>query len=139
MAQADPSMGKRPQRPLSPHIQIYKRESNMVMSILHRITGAALYFGTLLLAWWLVALASGPAHFAFVNDLVASPFGLLVMLGFTWALMHHLLGGIRHLIWDTGRGFTLSSVNALSWATIIGSLALTALIWVWALRLKGWL
>lgn len=137
MADADPAMSKRPRRPISPHIQIYRRESNMVMSILHRITGGALYFGTLLLAWWLVALASGPGHFAFVNGLLASPLGLLVMLGFTWALLHHLLGGIRHLIWDTGRGFTLSSVNALSWATIVGSLVLTAAIWIWALRLKG--
>ena len=137
MADADPAMSKRPRRPISPHLQIYKREANMVMSILHRITGGALYFGTLLLAWWLVALASGPAHFAFVNGLLASPLGLLVMLGFTWALLHHLLGGIRHLIWDTGRGFALSSVNALSWATIVGSLVLTAAIWIWALRLKG--
>lgn len=139
MAQADPSMTKRPARPLSPHIQIYRRESNMVMSILHRITGAALYAGTLLLAWWLVALASGPVHFATANALVASPPGLVVLLGFTWALLHHLLGGIRHLIWDTGRGFALSSVNALSWGTIIGSLVLTGAFWAWALRLKGWI
>ena len=138
MAQADPAISKRPRRPISPHIQIYKRESNMVMSILHRITGAALYFGTLLLAWWLVALAAGPGYFAYINNLLASPLGVVVMIGFTWALLHHLIGGIRHLIWDTGRGFTLSSVNALSWATIIGSLALTAAIWIWALRLKGW-
>jgi succinate dehydrogenase / fumarate reductase, cytochrome b subunit len=137
MAQSEPQTSKRPTRPLSPHISIYKRESNMVMSILHRITGGALYFGTLLLAWWLVAAASGPEHYAFVNGLLASPLGLLVLLGFTWAFMHHLLGGIRHLIWDTGHGFSLSSIRALSLATLIGSIGLTVIIWIWAFFLKG--
>ena len=137
MAQDDPQASKRPQRPLSPHIQIYKREINMVMSILHRITGAALYFGTVLLAWWLVAAASGPEHFARANGLVASPLGLLVMFGFTWALMHHLLGGVRHLIWDTGWGFDLESIDRISWATAIGSAGLTVAIWLWAIIGKG--
>jgi len=135
MAQASPS--NKPARPLSPHLSIYKRESNMVMSILHRITGAGLYAGTLLLAWWLVAAATGPEALAFVNRVLASPLGLLVLVGFTWALVHHLLGGIRHLIWDTGRGFDISSINALSWATMIGSIVLTIAIWVWALASKG--
>lgn len=136
MAQAEQQTAKRP-RPLSPHLQIYKRESNMVMSILHRITGAALYFGTLLLAWWLIAVATGAGYYGFVTSLMASPIGLLVLAGYTWALMHHLLGGIRHLIWDTGRGFDLSSVTALSWSTMIGSLVLTGAIWAWALKIKG--
>lgn len=109
----------------------------MVMSILHRITGAALYFGTLLLAWWLVAAAMGPDYFAFVNGLLWSLPGKAVLLGYTWALMHHMLGGIRHLIWDTGRGFDIDTVNLLSNLTIIGSLLLTAAIWFVGLTTKG--
>jgi succinate dehydrogenase / fumarate reductase cytochrome b subunit len=137
MAQADPQTAKRPPRPLSPHITIYRRESNMVMSILHRITGAALYFGTLLLAWFLVAAASGPQQYAFVSGLLGSPLGLLVLFGFTWAFMHHLLGGVRHLIWDTGHGFDLSSIRSLSLGTLIGSVVLTVIIWIWAIAMKG--
>ena len=133
MAQAKPAPHAA-QRPLSPHIQIYRPLVNMVMSILHRITGAALYVGTLLLAWWLVAGATGPEYFSWVNSLLVSPLGRLVMIGYTWALMHHMLGGIRHLIWDTGRGFNLDTVDKLSWGTIVGSLLLTAGIWVAVLR-----
>lgn len=133
MAQAKPAPHAR-QRPLSPHIQIYRPLVNMVMSILHRITGAALYVGTLLLAWWLVAVATSPEYFNWVNGLLVSPLGRLVMIGYTWALMHHMLGGIRHLIWDTGRGFNLDTVDKLSWGTIVGSLLLTAGIWVAVLR-----
>jgi succinate dehydrogenase / fumarate reductase, cytochrome b subunit len=125
------------ERPLSPHISIYRRQINMVMSILHRITGTALYFGTVLLAAWLIGIAQGPKAFDMVNSLFAHPLGLLVMFGYTWALMHHMLGGLRHFIWDTGRGFTLSTVNLLSWLTILGSLGLTAAIWVAALRMRG--
>lgn len=116
-------------RPLSPHLQVYRLTISMLMSILHRITGAALYVGTLLLAWWLVALAQGPNYFSFVNDLLGSWVGRLVLFGYTWALMHHMIGGLRHLVWDTGRGFDLKTVNALSWMTILGSLISTALIW----------
>lgn len=125
------------QRPLSPHLQIYSPLVNMVMSILHRITGAALYLGTLLLAWWLVAAATGPDYFAFVSKLLGSPLGLIVLFGYTWAIAHHMIGGLRHLIWDTGRGFDLGTVNLLSWATILGSLALTAAVWIPALLKKG--
>ena len=137
MASAEPHASKGKQRPLSPHLQIYSPLINMMMSGMHRITGAALYVGTLLLAWWLVAAASGPDYFAFVNGLFGSPVGMLVLLGYTWALLHHLLGGIRHFIWDTGRGFDLGTVNALSWGTIIGSLALTAALWAWGLHARG--
>jgi succinate dehydrogenase cytochrome b subunit len=136
MASAEPMTAKAKQRPLSPHLQIYKPLINMVMSIVHRITGAALYFGTLLLAWWLVAAAAGPHYFAFVNGLLGSPLGLLVLFGYTWALMHHMAGGVRHLIWDTGNGFALPSVDALSWGTLIVSSTLTVLIWVVALGMK---
>lgn len=128
MAHADSGPGAR-QRPLSPHLQIYTPHINMVMSIAHRITGAALYFGTLLLAWWLIAAATGPEYFAFVNSLFGTWIGKLVLFGYTWALMLHMLGGIRHLIWDTGRGFDLATVNVLSWSSLIGSILLTLAIW----------
>ena len=108
----------------------------MMMSIAHRITGVALYFGTLLLAWWLIAAASGPQYFAFVRGLFAHPLGQLVLLGYTWALIHHMLGGLRHLYWDTGRGFNISTVNALSWLSLISSVALTAAVWALALGFK---
>ena len=137
MAQADANPNGRPARPLSPHLSIYRQTNTMVMSFLHRITGAALYFGTVLLAWWLVAAAIGPDSFAFVNGLLWSLPGKVVLLGYTWALMHHMLGGIRHLIWDTGRGFDIDTVNRLANLTIVGSLVLTASIWFFGLRLKG--
>ena len=117
------------ERPLSPHLQIYRLPINMVMSIMHRATGAALYFGTLLLAWWLIAAASGSAYFGYVDALFATWLGRLVLFGYTWALMHHMLGGIRHFIWDTGAGFENATVNRLSWLTLFGSVALTLIIW----------
>jgi succinate dehydrogenase / fumarate reductase, cytochrome b subunit len=137
MASAETHAPARKERPLSPHLQIYTPLVNMVMSIVHRITGAALYAGTLLLAWWLIAAATGPAQFNFINGLLGSPLGLLVLAGYTWALMHHMLGGIRHLIWDTGRGFDLATVNLLSWGTLVLSLTLTVAIWLYALVAKG--
>jgi len=129
MAQSDSGQGAA-RRPLSPHIQIYSREINMVMSIMHRITGVALYFGTLLMAWWLLAAATGPEHFAYVNSLFGSLLGKLVLFGYTWALLHHMLGGIRHFIWDFAKAMDIASVNKLSWLTIAGSAGLTLLIWI---------
>jgi succinate dehydrogenase / fumarate reductase cytochrome b subunit len=116
-------------RPLSPHLTIFRPYVNMVMSIVHRITGMANYFGTALIAAWLVAAAAGPESFALANDLAGSPIGLLILLGYSWSLIHHALGGLRHFVWDTGRGFDKASVRTLSWATIIGSLTLTAAVW----------
>ena len=130
MAEAKSLRGARAQRPLSPHLQVYSPLINMVMSILHRITGAALYFGSLLLAWWLVAAAAGPDYFAFVNGIFGSWFGRLVLFGYTWALMHHMMGGIRHFIWDTGRGYDLKTIDLLSWGTLVASATLTLLIWL---------
>ena len=117
-------------RPLSPHLQIYKPIPTMMMSIAHRITGAALYFGTLLVAWWLIAAASGPDYFDFVNGFFGSWFGLLVMFGYTWVLIHHMLGGLRHFAWDTGHLFEKETSTKLAYATIIGSAGLTVLIWI---------
>lgn len=131
-----PAVGQA-ERPLSPHLQIYAQQINMVMSIVHRITGVALYFGTLLLAWWLIAAATGPSYYAFVNGLFGTWAGKVVLFGYTWALMHHMLGGMRHLIWDTGRGFKLTTIDLLGWATVVGSIMLTALVWVAAISLRG--
>jgi len=119
-----------PARPISPHLTIFYPLVNMVMSILHRTTGAALYLGMALLAWWLAAAASGPDAYATASAIFGSWLGRLVLLGFTWALLHHLLGGVRHLIWDAGYGMTKPARDWLSWATIIGSVALTILIWI---------
>lgn len=129
MAEAD----TRAKRPLSPHLQIYKPIPTMVMSILHRVTGSAMYFGMLIVAWWLVAAATGPAYYEFVNAILSSWLGLLVLIGFTWALMFHMLGGIRHLIWDTGRLFEKETSTKLAWLTLIGSVVLTVLIWLLAI------
>jgi succinate dehydrogenase / fumarate reductase cytochrome b subunit len=118
------------ERPLSPHLGIYRPMLTMMMSIAHRITGAALFFGTLLLTWWLLAAASGPTAYAKVQAFAGSIFGLLILFGYTWALIHHMLGGIRHLIWDTGRGFGPTEREWLTLATIVGSVGLTLLIWI---------
>lgn len=120
-------------RPLSPHLQVFRPILTMVMSILHRITGAALYFGTLLLAWWLVAAASGPEAYATAAWFFDSLIGRLILFGYTWALVHHAVGGVRHFIWDAGYGYGLEARNLLAQATIIGSVALTILIWIVAL------
>jgi succinate dehydrogenase / fumarate reductase, cytochrome b subunit len=137
MAEAGAGRKGAVERPLSPHLQIYKPLINMVMSIVHRLTGMALYFGTLLLAWWLVAAAIGPSYFKFVNGVLGSPLGLIILFGFTWALIHHMLGGIRHLIWDTGRGLDLVSVDRMGWASIIGSVLLTLGFWALILKSRG--
>ncbi|MBD8878587.1 MULTISPECIES: succinate dehydrogenase, cytochrome b556 subunit [Stappiaceae] len=117
-------------RPLSPHLQIYKPILTMVMSILHRITGAALYFGTILMVWWLVAAAAGPAYFEFVSEVFGSIIGRLILFGFTWALVHHMLGGLRHFVWDMGAGFGAEAREWMARATIIGSVALTVVLWI---------
>lgn len=116
-------------RPLSPHLQIYKRTLTMTMSIVHRITGLALYGGTILLVWWLLAAATSDAQFALVQAVFGSWIGLLVLFGFTWALIHHTLGGIRHLIWDVGHGFELKDVEMGAKLTLASSIILTIAVW----------
>jgi succinate dehydrogenase cytochrome b subunit len=122
--------GMHARRPISPHLQIYKPIPTMVMSILHRITGVGLYFATLLVVWWLAAAAAGPSYFAIANAVLASWFGILVLFAASWALFHHLLGGLRHLIWDTGHLLGKETSTRLAWATIIGSGGLTILLWL---------
>lgn len=125
------------ERPLSPHLQIYRPMLTMMMSIVHRITGVALYFGTLLLVIWLVAAASSPAAFDTVNGLYGSWIGLLVLVGYSWALIHHALGGVRHFIWDTGAGFGPEAREWMARATIGGSIGLTVLLWIIIWLVKG--
>lgn len=120
----------RGERPLSPHIQVYRWPVTMVMSILHRITGGALYVGTLILAWWLLAAAAGPSSFATAQWALGSPLGLLVLFGYTWALLHHMLGGVRHFVWDLGYGMGPVGREWLSKATLAGSVGLTLLLWI---------
>jgi succinate dehydrogenase / fumarate reductase cytochrome b subunit len=122
------AVSRRP-RPLSPHLQVYKLMLTFVMSGFHRISGFALYFGTLLLAWWLIAAASGPNAYAYVEWFLGSLIGRLVLFGYTWALIHHMLGGLRHLIWDTGRGFEPAERELLAMATIVGSILFTLILW----------
>jgi len=117
------------ERPLSPHMQIYRWPLPMIMSIVHRITGAGLYFGTLLLVWWLVAAGQGPNAYSKVSAFIGSLFGRVILFGYTWALIHHMLGGIRHLIWDSGHGFGPER-ESLALMTAVGSIGLTALLWV---------
>lgn len=133
MASAKPAAGK--QRPISPHLQVYSPLINMMMSIIHRITGVALYFGTLLLAFYLISAASGYDAYYHTKYMFGTPIGLIVLAGYTWALFHHMVGGIRHFIWDTGRGFDLATVDKMSWGTLIASITLTILVWVAAYTL----
>ena len=124
-------------RPLSPHLTIYKPMLTMMMSIVHRITGAALYFGMLLLAWWLIAAASGPGAYANVQAFTGSFIGRLMVFAYTWALLHHLLSGIRHFFWDLGYGFKANEREALTWGALIGGISLTVLLWIGAYAMIG--
>ena len=117
-------------RPLSPHLGVYKMTLSFVMSGFHRVTGFVLYFGIVLIVWWLIAAASGPNAYANFEWFMGSLIGRLVLLGYTWALLHHLLGGIRHLIWDLGYGFEPAEREFLALATIVGSISLTLIVWV---------
>ena len=117
-------------RPLSPHLSAYRMTLTMMMSIVHRITGGALYVGSLLLAWWLLAAASGPNAYATFQSVASSFIGRIVLLGYTWALVHHMLGGLRHLIWDTGHGFGPAEREWLARANLAGSIALTIVLWI---------
>jgi succinate dehydrogenase / fumarate reductase cytochrome b subunit len=117
-------------RPLSPHLQIYKPMLTMMMSIMHRITGIGLYFGIVLLMWWLTSASISDSYFDFVQGFFGHWFGRLLLFGFTWALIHHALGGLRHLLWDTGRGFDLTVVEWLARANLAGSIILTLLLWI---------
>jgi len=116
-------------RPLSPHLQIYQPMLTMVMSIAHRATGIVLYAGTLLLAWLLIAASSGPGSYEIAASWVYSLPGKIILFGFTWVFFHHLLGGVRHAIWDSGYGMEHPQREWLAQATLIGGIILTIATW----------
>ena len=118
-------------RPLSPHLTIYRPQMTSISSIFVRITGNALLAATLLLIAWLLAASTSAAAFAWVQCVITSWLGDLVFLLSLWALWYHTLGGLRHLIWDTGRGLELKTAERMGWMMIIGSLLLTALTVIW--------
>jgi succinate dehydrogenase / fumarate reductase, cytochrome b subunit len=124
-------------RPLSPHLQIYRPMLTMMMSIVHRITGAGLYFGIVLLIWWLLAAAISAEYFAMVQAFFGHWFGKLILFGFTWALLHHMLGGLRHLLWDTGRGFGLATIEWLARANLGLSILGTIALWLGVYLVRG--
>ena len=127
MADVDPG-----NRPMSPHLQIYRPQLTSMLSIIHRITGVGLALGAVLVVWWLLAAATSADYFATVDGLLTSWIGYLVLLGSTWALAYHLLNGIRHLFWDMGHGFEIETVERSGMAVVIGSGALTVLLWLFA-------
>lgn len=122
--------GRMVRRPLSPHLQVYRPQITSVLSIMHRLTGIALAVGTLLLVAWLVAAAKSPVAYAAVGGFIGSWIGLVLLFGWTAALVYHLLNGIRHLAWDAGYGYGLADVHRSGWAVVIGTAALTVLLWI---------
>ena len=124
-------------RPLSPHLQVYRPQITSVMSILHRLTGIALAVGTLLLVWWLVAAAAGPESFATAQGFIGSILGRILLFGWSWALFYHLCNGIRHLAWDAGWGFELTTVYRSGWIAVAASAALTLIAWVFGYAMLG--
>ncbi len=124
------------QRPLSPHLQIYRLTLSMVMSGLHRITGLCLAAGMVLLTWWLLAAASGQNAYGTFEAFATSWIGRLILFGFSWSLLHHLIGGLRYLIWDLGYGLEPGERQWLVRANIIGSVLATVLLWI-ILALSG--
>jgi succinate dehydrogenase / fumarate reductase cytochrome b subunit len=117
-------------RPLSPHLQIYKPQITSVLSIFNRIAGCAVSVGTLLMVWWLVASAGGPKGYASMQGFIGSWFGLLLLFGWTIALVYHFVAGLRHLAWDLGYGWTLPEVYKTGQAAVIATGVLTILIWI---------
>ena len=117
-------------RPLSPHLQIYRWQITMALSILHRVTGVALALGTLLLVWWLLAAAAGPGPYATVQAVIGSWLGRLLLLAWSFALFYHLCNGIRHLAWDAGLGFEIKTMTTTGWIVVVASIALTLFAWV---------
>jgi succinate dehydrogenase / fumarate reductase cytochrome b subunit len=126
----------RSERPLSPHLQVYRWYFTMALSIGHRVTGVGLALGLLLLTWWLLALASGPEAFATVQAAMHSVLGVLVLFIYTFVLFYHLANGVRHLAWDAGYGFELPVAINSGIAVLGVAGALTVLVWL-AIAIAG--
>lgn len=115
-------------RPLSPHLQVYRPQITSVLSILHRATGVGLFPGMVAVVWWMLAAAAGEVYFAWVDGILTSPVGTLIMLGSAWALCYHFCNGVRHLVWDAGFGFELGTATRSGIAAVAASALLTLLI-----------
>lgn len=116
-------------RPLSPHLQIYRPQWTMVLSILHRTSGVLLSLGTVLMVVWSLALAAGAEQYQALREFLAHPVMLLLLIGWTLALFYHLLNGIRHLLWDAGMLLELGLARASGWTVVVLSLLATGLVW----------
>ncbi|HEY3623892.1 MAG TPA: succinate dehydrogenase, cytochrome b556 subunit [Roseiarcus sp.] len=136
MASSDALPGSRRARPLSPHLSIYRPTMTMAMSFAHRMSGAALYIGVLMLAWFLIAASADASSFTVFSDFIASFIGRVVLFVVTWALFHHLVGGLRHIVWDAGYGLDAPLRDQMAWATLIGGFALTVLVWIIGLAVR---
>jgi len=117
------------ERPLSPHLMIYRPQLTSMMSISHRLSGAALAAGSLLLVWWVVALASGAEYYGLVLGVMTSLPGRVVLFGFSAAVFYHLSNGIRHLFWDFGIGLTIEGVYRSGYMVLASTIVLTATLW----------
>tara|TARA_Y100000590_G_scaffold470100_1_gene661974 strand:+ start:12085 stop:12459 length:375 start_codon:yes stop_codon:yes gene_type:complete len=117
-------------RPLSPHLSVYKFLINMMMSIAHRITGSLLYFGMFIFLILIISIAAGENYFNIVAYIFSTWFGKIIIFGITWALFHHMLGGLRHLVWDNVKGFDLKNIDLLAIGTLFGGILLTLIFWV---------
>ncbi len=124
-------------RPLSPHLQVYRPQLTSVLSITHRMTGVALTVGTLLLIYWLVAIASGEAAYDTAQGLIGSVLGRLLLFGWSVALFYHLCNGIRHLSWDAGFLLELPALYRSGWAMLVAALALTLISWIAGYAARG--
>ena len=127
MAETDLARTEQVERPLSPHLQVYRPQLTSITSILTRITGNALIVASLLIVWWLLAASTSDEYFAMADAVLTSWFGDLVMLLSAWGLWYHFLAGLRHLYWDTGRGLDLPTAEKLAWGVVGGSFLLTLL------------
>lgn len=117
-------------RPLSPHLQVYRLPLAAWLSISHRITGIGLTLGTLLLTWWVAAAAYGPDAYATFAEFIGSPFGYFILFGFSVALFFHLCNGLRHLLWDAGKNFSIADTKRSNVFVIAGTVILTAIAWL---------
>jgi succinate dehydrogenase / fumarate reductase cytochrome b subunit len=124
-------------RPLSPHLTVWKPTVTYVTSIVHRITGGAMYFGTLLIAWWLIAASISEEAFGYADWFFGSWIGRLILFGYTWALMQHMLGGIRHFIWDAGAGLEKHTASKIAWINVVAAIVLTIVVWVAGYMARG--
>ena len=124
-------------RPLSPHLQVYKPQLTTFMSITHRATGIALAVGTLMLVLWLIAAATGEGAFNEVQAFLGSIIGRLLLLGWSYALFYHMCNGLRHLFWDAGKGFEIETAYMTGRIVIAASILLTIGAWLWGYAAMG--